>query len=402
MRRALVAATIAILALAGAPSPTSTAAAVERAAATPGPAYVALGDSYSAASGVVPVDLTAPECLRSTRNYPRVVAAQLGAALTDVSCGGAETADYFTPQYPGTPAQLDALSAQTQLVTMTIGGNDSGVFVGAILKCLVVGVPALGQGNPCQRRYGTSFEDTVRTTTYPALVQALTAVHERAPQARVAILGYPWIVPAARGCFPRMPVARGDVPYLRSLQVTLNDAVARAAAATGTLYVDLAAASDGRDACQRLGTRWVEPVLLGTNPVVVHPNARGEAGMAARTLQELGRQPACVGTGPGACPALPAAARASTRTRLAASTRGRVTTLDVRVGRPGVRKVKRVQVVLQRRAGSSWVRVGRVGTGVDGVATLRLRPTRTTTYRAVFRGSAVLARSVSRRVTVRP
>ena len=36
--------------------------------------YVALGDSYSAASGVLPVDLLAPQCLRSIRNYPHVIA----------------------------------------------------------------------------------------------------------------------------------------------------------------------------------------------------------------------------------------------------------------------------------------------------------------------------------------
>ena len=48
---------------------------------------------------------------------------------------------------------------------------------------------------------------------------------------RVAILGYPWILPATGGCFPQMPVATGDVPYLRNEQATLNSAVKRAAAA---------------------------------------------------------------------------------------------------------------------------------------------------------------------------
>ena len=38
------------------------------------------------------------------------------------------------------------------------------------------------------------------------------------------------------------------------------------------------------DACQPLGVRWVEPVLQGTNPVVVHPNALGEAQMAAQAM----------------------------------------------------------------------------------------------------------------------
>jgi hypothetical protein len=77
------------------------------------------------------------------------------------------------------------------------------------------------------------------------------------------------------------------VPYLRSLQRTLNDAVRRAAAATGSTYVNLNRVSDGHDACQPIGTRWVEPVAQGTNPVIVHPNALGEARMAARTMKVL-------------------------------------------------------------------------------------------------------------------
>ena len=43
----------------------------------------------------------------------------------------------------------------------------------------------------------------------------------------------------------------------------------------------------GHDACQPIGVRWVEPVLQGTNPVVVHPNALGESEMAAQTMAVL-------------------------------------------------------------------------------------------------------------------
>ena len=251
--------------------------------------YVALGDSYSAASGVLPPDLTAPlQCLRSVRNYPHVIARTTDAQLTDVTCGAAETNDFFEPQYPGVAPQLDAVKADTQLVTMTIGGNDSGVFINAILSCGSAGLLTLGQGSPCKDRYGSSFEDTIRTTTYPALVRALDAVRAKAPNARVAILGYPWIMPPTGGCFAKMPVARGDVPYLRGIQATLNDAVQRAAAATGAIYVDLNAVSEGHDACKPIGVRWVEPVLQGTNPVIVHPNALGEYGMAVQAMTVLG------------------------------------------------------------------------------------------------------------------
>jgi len=251
--------------------------------------YVALGDSYSAASGVLPLDLFAPpECLRSVRNYPHVIAADTGAQLKDVSCGAAETSDFFESQYPGVAPQLNALNQETQLVTMTIGGNDSGVFIDTILACGSAGLSTLGQGSPCKDRYGSSFEDTINSTTYPSLVRTLNAVKTKAPTARVAILGYPWIMPASGGCFTKMPIAQGDVPYVRGIQATLNDAVRRAAAATGSTYIDFSAASNGHDACQPLGVRWIEPVLQGTNPVIVHPNALGESEMAAQTMAVLG------------------------------------------------------------------------------------------------------------------
>src|SRR5215207_7656466 len=89
--------------------------------------YVALGDSYSAAPGVLPPDPAAPpQCLRSILNYPHVIASATGAQLTDVTCGAADTGDYRNSQYDGVAPQLDALSKTTQLVTMTIGGNDGG------------------------------------------------------------------------------------------------------------------------------------------------------------------------------------------------------------------------------------------------------------------------------------
>jgi hypothetical protein len=258
--------------------------------ATPTPLrYVAHGDSYSAASGVVPPDPTAPpQCLRSLRNYPHDIARRTGARLTDVTCGGAQTKDYFTSQSPGVPPQLGAVKANTQLVTMTIGGNDNNVFVNTIVACGTAGLSTAGQGSPCKDRFGSSFENTIRTKTFPALVRALRAVRTKAPRAKVAILGYPWIMPASVGCFDKMPVARGDVPYVRHIQATLNDAVRRAAARTGTTYVNLNQVSNGHDACKPIGVRWIEPVFQGTNPVVVHPNALGESRMAAQAIKVLG------------------------------------------------------------------------------------------------------------------
>ncbi len=274
--------------LATAPALPSQAAPVEQERRAP-LRYVALGDSYSAATGVLPLDPTAPpQCLRSTRNYPHLIAERLDARLVDVSCGAADTGDFTKSQGSGIAPQLDAVRGNTDLITMTIGGNDSSVFINSIAQCGVASLATAGTGSPCKDQYGKKFVRTIRTTTFPSLKKALRAVHRKAPRAEVAILGYPRLLPPTKGCYPQMPVARGDVPYLFNLQRVLNNAVRRAAKATGSVYVDVPKASRGHDACKVRGRRWVEPVLLGTNPVIVHPNSRGEAAMARITMRALG------------------------------------------------------------------------------------------------------------------
>jgi lysophospholipase L1-like esterase len=252
--------------------------------------YAALGDSYSAASGVLPIDPTNLLCLRSTANYPHVIASRTGARLTDVTCGAAQTKDFTEAQYPGVAPQADAVTPDTDLVTLTIGGNDNGTFINAITACGTAGVLSGGKGSPCKDRYGTSFDDAIDAKTYPALKAALRSVRGKAPDARVAVLGYPWITPATAdpSCFAALPIASGDVPYLRALQAHLNTVVQRAAEETGATYVDFAQASEGHDACKPVGTRWIEPLLFGHSVVPVHPNALGEQRMAERTMSTLG------------------------------------------------------------------------------------------------------------------
>ena len=261
------------------------------ASATPAPTwltYVNMGDSYSAGAGIVPVVPTAPpRCSQSTLNWGHVLASAKGYRLTDVSCSGAETKDFRNRQYPETPPQLDALSASTTLVTLTIGGNDSSVFTNAITQCGAAAARTAGQGSPCQAMYGDSFVRTIKSTTYPSVVRALKDVRARAPKARVAISGYLQILPKSKGCYPIVPIAVDDVPYLDTIEKTLNDAVRRAASQTGATFLDQSTTSAGHDACQPVGTRWVEPIVGSTNYIPVHPNALGEKAMADRAAAVL-------------------------------------------------------------------------------------------------------------------
>lgn len=255
--------------------------------------YVALGDSYTAGPGIPNQAPDAGGCGRSDHNYPHLVAAALAVTrFTDVSCGGATTAHMTEPQpFPGplpNPPQLDALSADVDLVTLGIGGNDIG-FAEIIVTCasrsLLLPITA-----PCQAHYtrhGDELGARIEATA-PKVAAVLSAIRERAPAARIVVVGYPVILPAdGPGCWPLVPIAAGDVAWLRTVQQRLNAMLAEQAAAAGAVFVDTYTSSVGHDVCRLPGRKWVEGFVPTSPASPVHPNARGMANSAEQVLAAL-------------------------------------------------------------------------------------------------------------------
>jgi len=275
--RAVAAAALTVASVAG-------AAATGPAAAAPGDVYVALGDSF--ASGPLIPNQIHLGCTRSDRNYPHVLAGRLGAAtLRDVTCSGADTRDLTSPQslsflgqsLPPAPPQLDALSADTTLVTITIGGNDTGL-IGVAENC----VNALPFGTPCTRRYIVDGVDTVaaRIDAFaPAMAAAVQAIRARAPMARIVVTGYGLYI-QRNGCWPAVPVYPADANWLQGLVDRLNGVIRAQALANGAEYVDLRTPSAGHDACRSAGAKWIEGFVPVNVAAPLHPNARGEAAYA--------------------------------------------------------------------------------------------------------------------------
>ena len=256
--------------------------------------YVALGDSYTAGP-LIPDQTGSPAgCLRSTHSYPFLVAAGSGAAtFTDVSCQGATTADMTHAQSVplGTnPPQDNALSAGTTLVTLQISGNNIG-FSDIIIHCTTLSLTD-PFGSPCKDYYTSGGTDRLRakiSAAAPKVAADLRGIHADAPNARVLLVGYPAVLPnSGNGCWPAVPIAFGDVPYLRGVEQELNAMLAAEAAANGATYVDTYTASIGHDACQGPGVKWVEGLIPTSPAAPFHPNALGEQGMAAQVLKVLG------------------------------------------------------------------------------------------------------------------
>jgi lysophospholipase L1-like esterase len=244
--------------------------------------YVAIGDSYTAAPGV-PGQQSEDGCLRSSADYPHLLAAALPVArLVDVSCSGADTGDVRTRQLRGVRPQLAAVTRDTDLVTIGLGGNDENLFITLVTGCLRQD-PAATAGSPCTDALGPSVSPTLRRTQQ-SLERVVRDVHDRAPSARILLIGYPQIV-ASTGTCPDVPFAPADYRFVHEVNRQLTETVRRAAAATGVTYVDVWRASAGHDICS--AEPWINGID-GPGAAPFHPFAAEQAAVARLVADAVG------------------------------------------------------------------------------------------------------------------
>jgi lysophospholipase L1-like esterase len=280
--RRLIAALSVALAL---PTATAGAAGVD--------SYVSLGDSYTAGP-LIPNQVGTPSgCARSDHDYPSLVAQALAvASFSDVSCSGAKTTGMTAAQSVrdgANPPQLDALRSDTKLVTIGIGGNDEGlVEVGA--TCLGLGLLA-PTGTACRDHFAPGGDDRIVAriaATAPKVAAVLQGIRDRAPAARIVVVGYPDVLPrSGNGCYPLVPLSGDDVRYVDGLLVQTNAMLAAQAAANGAEFADTYLDSVGHDACTPPGTKWFEGPVPTAAALPLHPNALGMQSMARSVVRVL-------------------------------------------------------------------------------------------------------------------
>lgn len=254
-------------------TPSSTASATQMSGA-----YAALGDSYSAAPGVPTIDF-ASGCVRSTTNYPHLIAAAMpGLALTDVTCSGATTDSLSEPQHTAAaldlhvPPQLGAVSAATRYVTVGIGGNDLGLFNG-LVTCMTNG--------GCKATYGADAASAIETIGKD-VTQALQAVRAKAPQATVVLVGYPQLIPASGSC-AALPLDETDRAFLHQVFIDISQRMAVAAAAAGARFVDVLDASQGHDICS--ADPWINGPQSNGEAFAFHPYEAEQRAVAALVIK---------------------------------------------------------------------------------------------------------------------
>ncbi len=246
------------------------------------PTYVAIGDSYTSAP-LVPETDAQDGCLRSSGNYPSLVAAGLeGTELTDVSCAGADTTALIGVQrtFDGLsrPPQLQAVTEDTSLVTVSIGGNDFGLFSTFVGGCAQI-ASTEPEGSPCT---DVASEDgpEVLAKIEERISSVVKGVRSRAPEARILVVGYPQIVPPGDRACAQLPIAEGDLPFARTMNRGLAEALEEGARKSEAEYVDAYRLTEGHDVCSEdpwiAGKDTVEGQALAFHPFAAHQEAVAE------------------------------------------------------------------------------------------------------------------------------
>lgn len=205
-------------------------------------------------------------------NYARQIAARRGLQVVDVACSGATTEDILTRSQAGFAPQIEAVTADTRLVTITIGGNDVGYVAN------LMGYSCRDAGGTCAVRSDAQVAQDFAALP-AAMHRVLDETRRRAPQATVVLVGYLPVVPEGRaGCGELVPLKAEDAARLRGVADRMAVVFEQAAKETGTLFVRSQDVARGHDACA--ADPWIagyKATQGATWPVGVpfHPNQAG-------------------------------------------------------------------------------------------------------------------------------
>ena len=257
---------------------------------TPIPAgsrYVAMGSSFAAGPGLPSRAPGSPrKAGRSTENYAHLVARALSLDLHDVTFSGATTGDILGPSAGGQPAQLDAVTPDTALVSITAGGND----VGFVPRLTLASLPwPLRMLPPVKARIESLGQARATDQRFEQLERNLTAIaarlRDRAPVCRVVVVDYLSVLPRD-GPAPEPPPPAEIATWGQAIAARLAAATQAAAGTAGWTYVAASAASADHHAWSaEPWTRRFHLSLRGGAPY--HPNATGMAAVAGLVIGAL-------------------------------------------------------------------------------------------------------------------
>ncbi|KAK5134189.1 hypothetical protein LTR08_006849 [Meristemomyces frigidus] len=253
----------------------------------------ALGSSFAAGPSIDPIINEAAK--RSGRNYAHQLAHLLGADVTDLTVSGATLVNVLdTPQETLLPRhvfppQLDGLPSDTDIVTLTGGGNDMGYSFGMLHDSMashgqeMVDLLNSWVAHPAAPVQGQALVDR--------FVAVLDKIHSIAPQAKVYLVQYLSIFgSASKPGTAEIPLTEKQIAQYKQTAKDLDQVYEKAAAARAefTELVPAAKLSEGHE----VGT--AEPWMLGFDldalwkgVIPYHPNLAGHTAVAAELAKRI-------------------------------------------------------------------------------------------------------------------
>jgi lysophospholipase L1-like esterase len=267
-----------------------------------GARYVAMGSSFAAGPGIPRRVEGSPRAAgRSTGNYAHQLARRLGLDLVDVTFSGATTQEFVggpAAKRPGSaagrPAQIDAVTETTRLVTLTGGGND----VGFAPRILLSSLPGPLRELPPVRHQLTSFADLELTEQRfiqlrENLLQLAVQVRQRAPRSLLLFVEYLTVLPPD-ATWPTGLLPADVAEWGRGIARRLGQTTQQAAEESDAIFVPAGAFSASHHAWSAdPWTRRFHLSLHGGAPY--HPNAKGMAAVADLVAESLPPAPPDLG-----------------------------------------------------------------------------------------------------------
>jgi lysophospholipase L1-like esterase len=231
---------------------------VPAASAAAAPQYVALGDSYSSGVGTRVFYEESGECSRSPDAFGPKIAAAKGYTLSFQACSGAKTPEV-------NEKQLGTLSATTSLVTISIGGNDSG-FSNVILNCALYYFTCGSAISEANEFIKNKLPGLLETTYKDIRAKATTA--------KVIVLAYPKLFTKEGATCNVNFLTSGNEKKMNESAEKLDAVIRARAEAMKFTIVNPTAAFESHEVCS--SSEWLNGQ---SNPLSesYHPNVNGQA-----------------------------------------------------------------------------------------------------------------------------
>lgn len=245
------------------PTPTPTLDPFPKEPLTTETRYVALGDSFAAGMGAGDEQ---GRCLTSDKAYPDLFAeASKVDLIANAACSGATTGDLLK-------RQLIALDDRTDLVTISVGGNDLGVAAIAA-DC------SAGKAVACRTEVSSGL--SLLNVLPERLDTVYSAVAQAAPNARIVVTGYATLYDASDPSASDFGIAATINAATVGLNQVISDAV-DAQRAKGIPITFVGVDFDGHG----IGNK--DPWVNTTGYTAFHPTAAGYEEYSRELVRLLG------------------------------------------------------------------------------------------------------------------